>query len=295
LSDNSSLENCTIEFQGWPSLDIRIVGNGFYASLRTSQLRALIKLQETIYYQFALQKNKSKTTLSNSERDELELNLSVDKGSTQVIIDLTQILEQFVQADTSVAGMIFVIALSVIYGATSVAKSYLEHKNDATNRMLEVISEVVKENNKMSLMSTSAYEALDSLSRSAPKADMEINRAKVISLPAPDKKKNTSERHSEAPYIIGKFYECHCKVVGLTKPIGGKYEFKFMLEDDTLLDWKPRKGDISNKLHHEISMAYNSKKTIYIGFEPTKKINLNLYLIIVRSIFEPHKKPRSYK
>lgn len=285
-----------VEFVNWPSLELKISGTDFNSSLRTKQLRAFIKMQESLYYQYATLNGKYKSSLSNKEKEELELKISVDKGSTELKIDLASILEKIAFSEPFTVGVIGVVCLAAIYGAKTTAKCYFEYKNNeltSNDRQLDVILELAKENKQLQSIIVSALNVVESLATSAPSAEaIQMNGSDVLGIA---KRERNKKEKSDSVYKPKKYYEEDCKVIGVTKSIKGIHEFTFSGREDAVLIWEPRNSEISSKLHHEISMAYNSQKAIYLAFDVTKKIKGNKYLCVVRSIFKPKNKPRSYK
>jgi len=287
-----------IVFSGWPSLDLSITGAGYNSSLKTRQLRSLIKLQDTIYHQYGILVNKPKDKLSAEERNKLELNVSVGKGSTEVKIDLAETIANLASSSPYVVSVLGVVAVALIYGGVSVAKMYFASKNreaDAENKKLDLIRELALRAPETRKLIEPAYNAIENLSYSASDAD----RITINGIENTQKKRKPlkSEKKRTSSYEKGNYYKKDCFVVGLKKPSGDNYKFEYILNDEAgnQLIWVEKKNEISSKLNHDISMAYQSKKKIYVEFDVEKKSGKNTFKIKVRSIFRKNNKPRSYK
>ncbi|MFF6470739.1 hypothetical protein ACET32_20830 [Pseudomonas aeruginosa] len=165
--------------EGWPKLTVRLVGDKFDQSLTPSVMKGLIELQAAVNRSFALSKYgvPDPRKLSKEERDQLELEIKVEKGSTLLEIDfqelLTSIATQAVgkMDPTTIAGT--VIGLGVIWAGSTAFKSWLEHRKEI--RKEEVKSESDREHlDAMKFMSaeeTKRVEILAGLIQKQPELD----------------------------------------------------------------------------------------------------------------------------
>lgn len=293
-----------VEFVDWPVLNVRFSGDAFNSSLQVKQLRAFVKLQESIYFQYAESKNIEKSKLSRKERELLEVNFSIRPGSSEINVDLARIVESMSQSDPLNVSVIGAVLLALIYGGHSCFYAYMEYKSkkieyknkkiENKSAEVEMILNLLSENSKLSKRLDSAMHAMQSIALSAPRADyVEINNKQVKKIKKTEKNKKI-KKEDKGEYKKGRFYEEECEVVTLSKAIDGVYEFAFQGKNNFQLIWRPRSKEISAKLNHEISMSYNKKNKIYLGFDVVKRQGRSKYLIIVRSIFRAHNKPRSY-
>ena len=116
--DLGILAKSDIEFVAWPTLSVRFAGNHYNGTLRYSQIQALATLQKTIYYQYELITGKKQDRFSPSERDALELTISVDKGSTLLAMDLSAIMS-FISAvsQKNITGTAATLGMAYIFGS----------------------------------------------------------------------------------------------------------------------------------------------------------------------------------
>ena len=90
----------SIEFKGWPQLEIHAIGEGFDQSLNIPFMEAFCELQKAIYRSYSIVRYDNKAArLTQSEKDMLAITVFVRPGSSELIAELTN----FVQAITDVA------------------------------------------------------------------------------------------------------------------------------------------------------------------------------------------------
>lgn len=132
-----------IEVSGWPILSIRLTGEKFDQSITPSIMKALIELQSAIYRSVALERYgvPDSRKLSKDERDALELQIRVGKGSSILDIDMQGVIEHLI--DKAVPTMepttaiIMVLGLGVVWGSSTAFKSYLQHRRDVRSDELK--------------------------------------------------------------------------------------------------------------------------------------------------------------
>lgn len=91
-------EDVTLEFVGFPVLEIKIDGPNFNGSLPARVMDALCDLQKDIYRIYAIAVHDDETyVLTKEEKEKLEFFVKVDKGSSNINIDLTEVLNTAVR------------------------------------------------------------------------------------------------------------------------------------------------------------------------------------------------------
>lgn len=139
------LEFGELELQGWPCLTIRLSGSRFDQSLTPGVMKGFIELQGAINRSVALSKTgvPNANQLSKSERDALEIEVKVEKGSSILEVNFQGLLNNV--ATNAVANMdpttiaATVIGTAMIWGSTVSFKAFLQSRRDV--RMEEVKTE----------------------------------------------------------------------------------------------------------------------------------------------------------
>lgn len=146
LSDKSfdvtTLNNLNLDFNGWPILQVRMVGQQFNSSITAPIMKAFLELQTSLYRSFATVKygipNPAK--LSKDEKQMLELIVKVEEGSSKYKIDLQQLFENtcknLVDKMEPKHILIAVLSIAVLYFGDSAYKNYLDNRKEI--RQLEI-------------------------------------------------------------------------------------------------------------------------------------------------------------
>lgn len=146
LPDGITPDN--FDFENWPNLSIRLTGDKFHNSLTPTVMRGFVDLQNSIYKSYALAKYgvPDARKLSEEERNEVEIVVTVEEGSSLLEIDIQGLLEKFIEtAGTKmdpVHVIIVVLGLGLIWGGTTAYKAYL--KNQSTRRQAELRNDNAK-------------------------------------------------------------------------------------------------------------------------------------------------------
>ena len=165
-----------IELEGWPVLTVRLTGNRFDQSLTPTVMKGIIDLQKGINRAYAQSKYGEPSTvkLSQEERNDLEIRVKVDKGSTLLEINfqdfLTNVATKAVTNMDPTTIAVTVISLGVIWGAKASYSKYLEDRRDAR------IQEAKTEEEKAHL-ETKRMEMFAKVVKSAPGLDDEVRYA----------------------------------------------------------------------------------------------------------------------
>jgi hypothetical protein len=143
LSEQDAIK---IGFENWPVLTIELEGGPFDdVALTSTTMKALIDVQTAVYHTYAQLKYGEANTskLSVEEKEKLEIVVKVEKGSTNLNIDLQSLAESAVTAmvgkmDSTQVAMVAITA-AVLFVSGSVIKRYLNDRKDI--RLAEIKNE----------------------------------------------------------------------------------------------------------------------------------------------------------
>lgn len=138
----------SIRFDGWPTLSLYIKGEKFDQSITPTVMKRLLELQKSLYRSYASVKFDAPTKrLSEEEKDELELKISVKGGSSKFEINFQEIavklIEQLGAKMNPTEVLYAVTAIAVLYFGTSAYKSYLENRKEIRSK--EVSDETLRQ------------------------------------------------------------------------------------------------------------------------------------------------------
>ncbi|WP_217522038.1 hypothetical protein [Vibrio metschnikovii] len=146
--DVLDVEGVKLHFDGWPTFTMRVVGEGYDATITPALMKGFLELQSAIYRSYAMARyNTPKATkLSQYERDLLTIRIRVEQGSSLFGIDFQQILENLAgelvgKMDTKTI-VIIVLGFAALYFADSSYKNYLDSR--VQTRIQEVQGEEKK-------------------------------------------------------------------------------------------------------------------------------------------------------
>lgn len=93
-------ETAQISFKGWPVFRMTIKGEDFDGSIPTRVMPPIFKLQAEIHRIYCHAKYQTDDTrrLKQEERDQLELVVNIEKGSTKFITDIANALNQIIKS-----------------------------------------------------------------------------------------------------------------------------------------------------------------------------------------------------
>lgn len=198
--DESTLGDIDIKLDGWPVLDIVLKGKEFNSTITPTIMAGLLEFQKALYRSFALTKYNSVNInkLTKTEKDELEIKVSVNQGSSLIGIDLQKILEKFMENASSKLDKktIFGIALvaGICYAGPTAYKTFLEERRllrqaeltsqeeieklegirfaeeQETERM-KMLSDLVSESSQLSNIKTYSEESKSKLIKAIRKVD----------------------------------------------------------------------------------------------------------------------------
>ncbi|EGQ7998170.1 TPA: hypothetical protein I7709_20930 [Vibrio vulnificus] len=146
--DILDVEGTKLRFDGWPTFTMRVVGEGYDATITPALMKGFLELQSAIYRSYAIARyNTPKATkLSQYERDLLTIKIKVEQGSSLFGIDFQEILEnlagELVGKMDAKTIVITVLGFAALYFADSSYKNYLDSR--VQTRVQEVQSEEKK-------------------------------------------------------------------------------------------------------------------------------------------------------
>jgi hypothetical protein len=134
-----------IVFDGWPVFNLTVKGDEWDGTIPTRLLQPLIEFQRNInrIYSYSINKTDNIRILSEQEREELELTVKVEHGSSSFEIllydKLTKIVETGVDHMTGPETLIFLIVATLAIAGVFLFKAWLSHKEnlDLSNNTLE--------------------------------------------------------------------------------------------------------------------------------------------------------------
>ncbi len=141
-------EKLDIEFDGWPSLYVRLKGEQFESTITPTVMKAFIELQAGIYraYATATYGSPNAVRLTKSEREMLEIVVKVGPGSSIFTIDFQEMLEKLcgdlIGKMDGTQTLIAIICFALLYFGNSAYKNRLQTRKDI--RSEEIKSEEQK-------------------------------------------------------------------------------------------------------------------------------------------------------
>ena len=129
--DIPAKEPINLRFDGWPTVKLRFTGRDFDQSVPTRIMPPLLQAQKEIhrlYCQLRYGENNLRK-LKDEDREKLELNVKVKKGSSDYGTNLSDVLTQTFQSAVShmdsVHILIAILGSSVVWGSSAAWKNWL--------------------------------------------------------------------------------------------------------------------------------------------------------------------------
>lgn len=125
-----------LQLDGWPKLRIRLVGDKFDCTITPSVMKSFLELQNLVYRSYAIAQYGTEDTrkLSKEERDELEIEVKVEEGSSIFEVDFQEVLMKFAEkaAEQMTPEMIAVtvLGLGVLWAGKTSYAAYLDHRRE---------------------------------------------------------------------------------------------------------------------------------------------------------------------
>lgn len=185
------LEDAPFElvFENWPSLEFKLQGAKFDSSLTVPVMQGFIDLQQKLNRAYVQMKYDKPTArnITATEKEELQIVVHVDKGSSLLSIDLNPAIETFIKgaANNMTGGDIVttILGVALIYGGATCFKAYLNHRReirqvDTTSylseqetKRMEVFADAISQQKTLAPMAEDAIEAYNSIIKGASEAE----------------------------------------------------------------------------------------------------------------------------
>lgn len=170
-----------LDFNNWPKLVLHLEGPKYHQSVTPTVMNGLLDLQREINRAYALTRYNTSNTrsLTKEERKELEIVVEVEDGSSELEIDLQEILLKFVE----MAGakmepqhiLITVLGVAGMYFGGSIIKNYLDNRRQIRE------SELKSESDKL-LISNIKFSSEEETKRAKIIADLATRDYRVQNL-----------------------------------------------------------------------------------------------------------------
>ncbi|AJX96673.1 hypothetical protein [Burkholderia pseudomallei] len=159
-----------ISFDGWPKIEIRLVGEGYHSTITPDIAEGIVELQRAINRAYSrLAHGATARKLADDEKDQIRLKAKVEEGSSLITADLGNFAEalarELVAKMTPEMLVISVVGTAVVAGATIAYKSFLKHRSEdkkvsvemanklamsqEETKRLEVVTEALARNNDL--------------------------------------------------------------------------------------------------------------------------------------------------
>lgn len=137
-----------ISFDGWPRLSFRLEGDNFRQSITPSVMKGFIEMQSQINKSYALAKYgvPDPRKLTKEEREDLEIKVEVEKGSSIFNVDiggfLTKLSQELVGKMSPQQIMVTLLGAALIWGGISIFRRFLDNRKEVR------LSEINKDGDK---------------------------------------------------------------------------------------------------------------------------------------------------
>ncbi|MBD3612533.1 MAG: hypothetical protein HUJ13_09030 [Hydrogenovibrio crunogenus] len=134
-----------LDFENLPPLRIRLTGDEFHGTITPSIMKVFIEFQKAIYKSYAQAKYNTDNInkLTKQEKQDLEIVIKVEEGSSIFDVDAQEILEKMaVNMATSLTGdqvMVITLGVGAMFFGASALKLYLNNRKEI--RSQEITSE----------------------------------------------------------------------------------------------------------------------------------------------------------
>ncbi|CAI0986637.1 hypothetical protein [Serratia proteamaculans] len=138
-----------ISFDGWPSLSFRLEGENFQQSITPSVMKGFIEMQSQINKSYALAKYgvPDPRKLTKEEREDLEIKVKVEKGSSVFNVDidgfLTKLGQELIGKMSPQEIMATLLGAALIWGGVSIFRRFLDNRKEV--RLAELSKDGDKE------------------------------------------------------------------------------------------------------------------------------------------------------
>lgn len=192
LQNQEGVNDFEIRLEGWPTLSIYVKGDKYHQTMTSSMMKGFLELQKAIYRSYSEVKYKTPTArhLTKDERDALEIEVTVEDGSSDYGLDLQGFAEKLLHAgidkmDGTQVVVVVLGALLILTGGV-VFKHYLSERRQEREAQLssqekisqvQAIQEMSQQETERTRLLTELVQkipALDNINRSAYDAKTEL-------------------------------------------------------------------------------------------------------------------------
>lgn len=177
LDNKINTDHLEIEFDGWPHFHMHVHGDKYHQTITPSIMNGLLDLQNGIYKSYAMLKYDAENaqSLTRQERQDLEIEVKVEDGSSEFDINLTEIGMKLIESTagkmSAEQAMILVMAMLILYFGKSGIQLWLENRKEIRQAELEA--------QKNSEERQERLETLKILTPLNPKVEQVIAKAQV--------------------------------------------------------------------------------------------------------------------
>jgi len=281
-----------IKFEGWPVLTTNLKGDKFDSSITSSVMTGYLALQQELNRSYTIVKfgEERQPNLSREERDELELEVHVGKGSSDLItVNTPKIFDAIATTLTNMtsthsAAVLIVLALS--YFGTSAVKAWLNNRKEVRlkelekdedsaardmtvsmskeeTRRMELLSGIIAGNPALAQVSHNTQAAHDEFLKAAKSADVATIQGVEVS--GEFIREINSARRREFSL---RTFKKRARVLRVDTSNSAKYKVTILLSDTQQQITCPLQDDTLDARHKsKISNALNSRKTVTLHLE----------------------------
>ncbi|WP_444891237.1 hypothetical protein [Microbulbifer sp. DLAB2-AA] len=174
--DNDVVE---LDFNEWPSFHVNVKGDRYDSTITTSMMRSLVDLQGHLNRVYAeIIYGKSAKSLTAEERSSLEIVFKVEKGSSNVVADLSGFFAELgknaMEKMTGKQVVTVVLGAAALWASTSAYDHYLKDKQKSAeekNRH-EITVQLIKQQPRLMEIQNANVAAYTNILKSVPDADL---------------------------------------------------------------------------------------------------------------------------
>ncbi|MCP1290747.1 hypothetical protein NK214_11155 [Chromobacterium sp. S0633] len=143
------IEDLNVHFEGWPNLRVYAKGRKYDQSITPAMMKSFLALQSAVYRSYAISKYNTPNinNLTKQEKEDLEIQVRVDGGSSDYNVDFQALAEKFLDGAmgkmTGEQMLIVILAAMLLLFGHFAIKSILEHRRQV--RSEELGTEVQKQ------------------------------------------------------------------------------------------------------------------------------------------------------
>lgn len=143
LNNKINTDHVNLEFDGWPTYHMHVEGKKYHQTITPSIMNGFLDLQSGIYKSYALIKYDTEATqcLTKAERQDLEIEVKVEDGSSSFDINLTEIGLKLVESTAGkmspTQAVVIILSCLVLYFGKNFLQQILTAKKEAREAELD--------------------------------------------------------------------------------------------------------------------------------------------------------------